>query len=212
MPRAKVISACGIALLVAFAVFGVISYGDLVESDSGGKAMNPLGSASRWKDRLAAQAQSQPMLKGESHATYFAALKHRQPVPTGSRQRMRVSLGSQESQLGIRLRRGYFLSTNIGTGIWVMMGHRVVCIFNGRSFAVACDTAYNTAKYGLVSVSGPSPAAFKNPPVEAVGIAPNGIRGVQLGVLGRPDHLVPVIKNTFGLRTHRPIQVKGVIR
>ena len=212
MSRAKPIGGGIALLLLMLALVGAVTHGDLISIDAAGGGRSTSGSVSPWEHRLAVKARSQPRLKDASHLNAFAALKHKQPIPSDSRRRMRVSLGPQLGQLGIWLRRGYFLNTSIGTRIWVTMGHEIVCIFNGRSFAVACDTSYNTAKYGLVSVSGPSPAAFKHPPVEAVGIAPDGIRSVRLGVLGKPDHLVPVISNTFGLRTHSPIQVKGVIR
>ena len=197
---------------MALAIFGVINHGYCPGSRSEEQASPPSEPPTNWKDRLADKARAQPMMGGGSRTTFFTALKREQPIPPSSRQRMHVSLGPQERPLGIRLRQGFLLKTSLGTGIWVIMGHSVTCIFNGRSFAVACDTASNTAKYGLVSVSGPSPAAFRNPPVEAIGIVPNGIRSVRLGVLGRPDHLVPVVRNTFGLRTHRPIKVMGVVR
>lgn len=77
---------------------------------------------------------------------------------------------------------------------------------------MACDTAAATVRYGLVVVSGPSPQFYKHPPVEALGIAPDGLRAVRLEVIGGTDHVVPIVDNTFALRAHRPIAVMGVIR
>lgn len=125
---------------------------------------------------------------------------------------MRAALGPGMAKLGVSLRAGYLLKTRLGIGIWVVEGKRIVCIFNAQDFAVACDTATNTGRYGLVSVSGPSPMTYKHPPVVALGIVPDGVQAVRLGVLGRRNHIIRISNNTFVLRTHRPIVVKGVLR
>jgi hypothetical protein len=125
---------------------------------------------------------------------------------------MHAALGPDVPRLGISLKAGYLLKTRLGIGIWVVGGNQVVCIVNARDFAVACDTVTNTARYGLISVSGPSPAAYKHPPVVALGIAPDGVRAVRLGILGRRNHVVRVFNNTFALRANRPIIVRGVLR
>jgi hypothetical protein len=135
-----------------------------------------------------------------------------QSMPAQARWRVRSPLGPRGAELGLDLDRAYYLKTSLGIGVWVVGGNGVTCLFNGETFAMACDTSSDTVRNGLVIVSGPSPAANKRPEVVAVGIAPNGVHAVRLGRFGASDRVVPVIGNTFALRAHRPIAVKGVIR
>lgn len=164
-----------------------------------------------WKEQLAARAasHSDPPQDGlaDFHAIHTPVL-----IPSPIRRRMAHSLGPHPTTLGISLRDGYFLNTANGIGLWVLRGEHVVCIFNGRTLAMACDTAADTARYGLVVVSGPSPQFYKHPLVEAVGIAPDGVRAVRLELMGRSDRVVSIVNNTFALRAHQPILVKGVVR
>jgi len=123
---------------------------------------------------------------------------------------MKVSLGLGLRELSLSFRHAYHLKTKLSIGVWVVEGRAVTCLFNDHDFAVACDTSANTARYGLVIISGPSPSIYKHPPVVALGIVPNRFRTVRLGVVGGRDHLVGVVGNTFALRARHPIIIKGV--
>lgn len=176
------------------------------------RASQPAASPPRdWKEQLAVRAASHfsPPQDGLGD---FRALRAPAFIPSPIRRQMERSLGPHATRLGISLRDGYFLKATKGTGLWVVKGKRVVCIFNGHTLAVACDTAADTARYGLVVVSGPSPQFYRHPPVEALGIAPDGIKAVRLEVIGGANHVVPITDNTFAMRAHRPIAVKGIIR
>lgn len=165
-----------------------------------------------WKSRLVHQAASMHSVLNQLDSQRFHGLGAATPIPPESRDRMRAALGPEMAELGISLSTGYLLKTRLGIDIWVVQGNSIACMFNAHNFAVSCDTAVNTVRHGLVSVSGPSPMAYKHPPVVALGIVPNGVRAVRLGVLGGRDRVVPVLNNTFALRAHRPIIVKGVVR
>lgn len=196
------------------AVLGLAALASAVHQIQSGNETPPktAHSAKDWKVRLIANAQSQRVQPEQVGPTRFHALTRTRPIPTMKLRRMRAALGPRSSILGLDMGSGYFVRTRLGVGIWVLAGHRVTCLFNGHSGAVACDTSANTTRYGLISVSGPSPIRFKHPPVAAVGLVPDGVKAVRLEVLGRSDHVVPVSNNTFALEAHRPIRFKGVIR
>jgi hypothetical protein len=133
-------------------------------------------------------------------------------LPAQVRARIREALGPEGEELGLNFDRAYYLDTSLAVGIWIVWGRGVICLFNGHSFSMACDTSIRATQDGLVIVSGPSPAAYERPAVVALGLVPDGVHAVRLGLLGGRDRVVPVVRNTFALRAHRPIMVKDVRR
>jgi hypothetical protein len=165
-----------------------------------------------WKVQLVHRSASQHSRAGQVNQRTFRSMRFVQVVPTKARRRIRPVLGPGGGNLGLDFKHAYYLKTSLRVGIWVVGGTGVTCLFNGQTFAMACDTSSRTARHGLVVVSGPSPMTHERPPVVALGIVPNGVHAVRLGLIGGHGRFVPVTGNTFALRAHRPIMVKGVRR
>jgi hypothetical protein len=207
-PKAALLVAIISAAVAATLVAHSLSRG----SPSHASASPSPQTSSDWKVQLVRRSARQHSRTRQVNQRTFGSMRSVRALPAQARRRIRPVLGPGGAKLGLDFKRAYYLKTSLRIGIWVVGGRGVTCVFNAQSFAMGCDTSSRTARHGLVVVSGPSPMTHKRPPVVALGIVPNGAHAVRLGLIGGHDRFVPVTGNTFALRAHRPIMVKGVRR
>jgi hypothetical protein len=182
------------------------------QEDAPSRATQSSPAVGNRKVPLARQAGSDASETQQEWTNVFQALRSSRPVPPEILPRLQPALGPNARVLELDFEHAYFLETDPPIGIWVLDGKGVTCLFDGQTFAMACDNSANTARDGLIVVSGRSPMKYKNPVVTAVGIAPDGARAVRFGVLDSPDRVIPVRGNAFAFRTRQPIVVKDVLR
>lgn len=147
----------------------------------------------------------------QGSGSYAVSAGRSRPFPPPLRRGLRETLGDPRP-LRLRYEEARLFSTEVGVDVWLLRGHRVVCLVRDRTASAACTTEADAARSGLVLQLGilPRPGA---PPSEflLLGVAPDGVAAARIeGRTG--SRQVTVAGNVFAARAKAPLSVRQLIR
>lgn len=196
--------------LAALVLLGMSGCGDDEQQPlASEKRQQRTGPEKTWQEGMVATAKADG-----SRSVERLPFANARPAALTDRQvaAARTALGRDGRLLGLRFDAAQYLAIAKGSGLWLVRGRGVVCMFDSATFAASCSTASRVVRRGLdlamtTGVKGDGePTGFR-----IVGVAPDGATAVRLVPTGSSRRVVPVHDNTFSIRSRRPLGVGKVI-
>lgn len=171
------------------------------------KAAAQAAATQQW-NQLRITAENEARSTGAVGRWPFSAIHFRKDgLPTALRQRAREALGEPE-QLNLKFNAAKYVTTSTHVPLWVVGGHDVLCLFQGITMAVACTSAVNAYRHGVVLQTYRSSRGESNTPTifTTLGIAPDRVKTIPARI-GKHWTTIPVRDNTFVVASKKPIGV-----